>query len=430
VYAEEHSLEAFVADARVWLEANPPRSELDLSVDRGPDSFDVAVFDDLTYEEEKARLVATSEWQQRKFDAGYAMLSWPVEQGGRGLPVSFVRAFSALEAEYSIPTAGELPPTSTALIAPTIAEWGTPGQRERFVRPLMRMEEFACQLFSEPSAGSDLASVTTRAERSGDKWILNGQKVWTSGARHATWGLAITRHDFDAPKHRGLTAFLVPLNAPGVDIRPIRQMSGGFSFNDVFLTDVQVADELRIGDAGDGWRVALTCLGFERSRADNDLEDIGGGFEQALRTARHLGRTTDPIVRQILADLYVHFQVARRMNEHAAARLQAGETPPAADSLGKLMWTQNMTRVSDVMSVVLGPALIADNGTPATYEWTKHVLGAPGYRIAGGSDEIQRDIIGQRVLGLPAEPRVDKDVPFRELMRSQARSVQNALEKQ
>ena len=414
-------LEEFRQEAQQWLEANAVAKPL--SADDGDDvlewgvgSDNVAVFFDLTEEEERGRLEAMREWQRRKFDAGYGMINWPEDLGGRGLPGSYLRAFNTEEARFAIPSAGELPPTSMGLIAPTIARHGTPEQMKRFTEPLMRMDELGCQLFSEPSAGSDLASLTTRAVLDGDEWVINGQKVWTSGARFADWGLAITRTDPTAPKHRGLTAFLVPLDTPGVEIRPIRQMSGGACFNEVFLTDVRIPDDLRLGDLGDGWRVALTCLGFERDHSSSmGSGHVGGGFKQVIMTARHFGATDDPVVRQVLADLYIQHRVTQYTNRRAAAALKAGQLPGPEGSLAKLMWVANMARISKAISMVLGPRLVADTGEWGTYAWSEHVLGAPGYRIAGGSDEIQRNIIGERVLGLPLEPRVDKDLPFNQV---------------
>ena len=419
-------LDLFRKQARVWLEANAtPRREVVAAKDDdeaaapwGVGSDNVAVFHNISESEEEVRLEATRAWQQEKFDAGYAMLNWPEEVGGRGLPTSFVRAYNSEEARFELPSAGELPPTSMGLIAPTINVYGTAEQKQRFLSPLMRMDLLGCQLFSEPSAGSDLASVTTRAVRDGDEWVLNGQKVWTSGARFADWGLAITRHDADVPKHAGLTAFLVPFNWPGVEVRPIQQMSGGASFNEVFLTDVRLPDELRLGDVGAGWRVALTCLGFERDHSGGGGGGaVGGNFAKALAAARHFGVNDDPNVRQLLVDVYMNAKVMAYTNRRAAAKLKAGQTPGPEGSISKLMWTANMARLSACMSRILGPRLIADTGEWGTYAWAEHVLGAPGYRIAGGSDEIQRNIVGERVLGLAPEPRVDKDVSFAEAQR-------------
>ena len=421
-------LDVFRKEARTWLEkvatlrrAAPAPTEGDeVDVQWGSGSDSVAVFFDIDEHEEKARLVAAHAWQSQKFDQGYAMINWPVELGGRGLPTTYSRAYNQEESAFETPAAGELPPTSMGLIATTVSVYGTPEQKQRWIAPLMRQDVYGCQLFSEPSAGSDLASVTTKAVRDGDEWLLTGQKVWTSGAMFAQWGLAIVRTDWDVPKHKGLTAFMVPFDAPGVEVRPIRQMSGGANFNEVFLSDVRLNDlEHRLGPVGDGWRVALTCLGFERDHSGGGGGGhVGGGFSQVLAAARHFGRTDEPVVRQDLADLYIQHKVAQFTNRRAAAKLKAGQTPGPEGSLGKLMWTANMTRVSASISRILGPHLVADTGSWGTYAWAEHVLGAPGYRIAGGSDEIQRNIIGERVLGLPAEPRVDKDVPFSEAQRA------------
>jgi alkylation response protein AidB-like acyl-CoA dehydrogenase len=198
-------------------------------------------------------------------------------------------------------------------------------------------------------------------------------------------------------------------------------MSGGSSFNEVFLTDVRLPDDLRLGAVGDGWRVALTCLGFERDHSGGSGgSQVGGGYRQLIALARHLGRTDEPIVRRALVDVYLFHRVALLTNRRAAGRLRAGQTPGPEASLGKLMWTANMARVSEAASLLLGPRLVADTGEWGTYAWGEHVLGAPGYRIAGGSDEIQRNIIGERVLGLPPEPRVDKELPFSEVQRQTA----------
>ena len=416
-------LDLFRKDARAWLEghADPvqdPAGDDDHATVWGQGSDDVAVFHNLSSDEEQRRLLACQRWQRLKFDAGYAMLNWPVELGGRGLPNSYVRAYLTEESRFVVPSAGELPPTSMGLIATTIAAYGTDEQKERFIAPLMRQDIWGCQLFSEPGAGSDLASLATRATRDGDEWVLDGQKVWTSGARFAQWGLAITRHDAGVPKHRGLTAFLVPFDAPGVEVRPIRQMTGGANFNEVFLTAVRLPDSLRLGPIGEGWRVALTCLGFERDHSSGSSSaHTGGGYRQALAAAQHLGVSSDRRIRQSLADLYIQHRVAQLTNRRAAAAMKAGQTPGPEGSLGKLMWTANMERTSAAISRILGARLAADTGEWGTFAWTEHVLGAPGYKIAGGSDEIQRNIIGERVLGLPTEPRVDKDVAFSDTLR-------------
>ncbi|MGV0739743.1 acyl-CoA dehydrogenase family protein [Mycobacterium syngnathidarum] len=394
----------FDAEVRAWIEAQGMDARGQSARVWGAGSDDVAVFDDVDDEEMARRLSAVAVWQRAKFDAGYATLSWDPEEGGRALPSRYQRRFHEIESEYEIPTAGELPVVSIGLIAPTIRRLGTSRQRDRFLAPLLRMSELACQLFSEPSAGSDLASVRTKAVADGDGWSITGQKVWTSGARFAQWGLAIARTDPTEQRHRGLTAFLVPLDAVGIDIRPIRQITGGTSFNEVFLDGVHVSDDLRLGEVGGGWEVALTVLAFERDRSMGESR-AGGDFDQVLAAARHFGRTADPIVRDALADLFVHTRIEEHMNRRAASAARVGGRPGAEGSVSKLLWTRNMSRVSAVISSVLGPRLVADTGEWGTFAWTAHVLGAPGFRIAGGTDEIQRNIIGERVLGLPREPR-------------------------
>jgi alkylation response protein AidB-like acyl-CoA dehydrogenase len=395
----------FVAEAAAWLADNAEPREAAAGWGHGSD--DVSVFLAHSDEEEAAVIDAAMAWQQRKFDAGYGALSWPVAHGGAGLPSSYERLFSEQEERFATPMAHETFSVTLHLVAPTIREFGTAEQQARLIRPFLRTEELCCQLFSEPGAGSDLAGLGTKAVRDGDEWVITGQKVWSSGARFARWGECICRSDPDAPKHKGLTAFLVPMDAPGVDIRPIKQMTGGASFNEVFLDGVRVPDANRLGGPGQGWRVTLATLLFERANAGSGAghKGVGGSFDQVLALARSMGRADDPITRQRLADLFVELRV-REMNE---ARLMAAVegVPDAAGSIGKLLWTQWMTKASDVVSGLLGPRLTADTGEWGTYAWAQHVLGAPGYRIAGGSDEIQRTIIGERVLGLPAEPKVE-----------------------
>jgi alkylation response protein AidB-like acyl-CoA dehydrogenase len=305
------------------------------------------------------------------------------------------------------------------MAGPTVATHGSEELRGRLLRRMFTGEDSWCQLFSEPGAGSDLGAVTTRAERDGDSWVVNGQKTWSSGARFAEWGELIARNDSDVPKHDGLTAFMLAMDTPGVTVRPIRQMSGGSSFNEVFFSDVRIPDAHRLGNVGDGWLVALTTLGFERtsSGSGRGASTVGGSFPQLLALARWLGRTRDPLVRQRLADVFVHERVRELVAARAPTLAAEGGGPGPSGSIGKLLWTRSLTRVGEVAAELLGPRVQADTGEWGTYAWAKQVLGAPGYRIAGGSDEIQRDIIAHRVLGLPPEPRVDKGVPFRDVPR-------------
>ena len=290
------------------------------------------------------------------------------------------------------------------LVAPTLHALGTDEQRERFVRPFLRADELCCQLFSEPGAGSDLAGLSTKAVRSGDTWRINGQKVWSSGAQFSEWGLLIARSDRSAPKHKGMTAFMVPMDTPGVEVRPIRQMSGGSTFNEVFLSDVELPDSLRVGAEGDGWKVALTTLGFERNSSAG-IVSAGGNSVDLARLVDRLGLSDDPLARRRLGDAAIYERAAALMVARYAERERAGAVPGVEGSIGKLVWTQNLKRVGDAAASFLGDRIVADTGEPDTFAWSEHLLGAPGYRIAGGSDEIQRNIIGERGLGLPREPR-------------------------
>jgi alkylation response protein AidB-like acyl-CoA dehydrogenase len=414
------TLDEYRATSRQWLADHlQPRPDGGAEPSNGDDAWgvgdhNVAVFHDLSFEAEAALLQRAMHWQQLKFDAGYGAITWPPEYGGAGLPIAYQRAFNDEERRFCTPPRHETFSVTVRLIAPTVRMFGTEEQRHRFVRRFLRADELCCQLFSEPTAGSDLAGLATSAVRDGDEWVINGQKVWSSGARFAPWGELIARTDPNVPKHAGLTAFLVPMHAPGIEVRPIRQMSGGASFNEVFFTDVRVPDNLRLGDAGAGWKVALTTLGFERG-GDGQAK-VGGSWSQVLALARWMQRTGDPVVRQQLAALYADLRITELVRQRASTGDDSSMPGPEA-SIGKLRWTNDLARMSDVVSTLLGPRLTADTGEWGTYSWTAHLLGAPGYRIAGGSDEIQRNIIGERVLGLPGEPRTDRDVPWKDIPR-------------
>jgi alkylation response protein AidB-like acyl-CoA dehydrogenase len=393
--------DTYAADALGWLagQVRPRPATGDTAIIWGTGSFDVAVFHSKP-DDAVARLLDNAmAWQRTKFDAGYGAITWPQEYGGAGLPPLYEQIFVRQEAKFETPAGHETFGVTVRLIAPTIRAFGTAEQRERFIRPFLRTEELCCQLFSEPEAGSDLASLRTRAVRDGDDWIITGQKVWSSGAQFSRWGEIICRTDANVPKHKGLTVFIIPMDAPGIEIRPIRQMSGGAAFNEVFLNEVRISDSLRLGDVGDGWSVTLRTLGFERSSSGRQDGRTGGSWNQVLALARSTGRTHEVLVRQQLAELYTLDRI-RQLN---AARVlaQSGNGHAPTGSIGKLQWAQWLAKVSDVVSSLLGPRLVADSGEWGTYAWSEHVLGAPGYRIAGGSDEIQRNIIGERVLGLP-----------------------------
>jgi alkylation response protein AidB-like acyl-CoA dehydrogenase len=408
----EPDLAQWRAEVRSWLgSVLPPRSA------RSDAGGDYAVFHNITEAEERAVLDKVRDYRRARYDAGYGALALSEELGGAGLSMRYVVAFTAEEQAFEAPQSTELISVTTGLVGPTVATFGTDAQREKFARAFARSDLLCCQLFSEPGAGSDLAAVATTAVHGDSGWLVNGQKVWSSGARFADYGLLLTRTDPDVAKQAGLTMFLVPMDAPGVEVRPIRQMSGASSFNEVFLSDVQLADDMRIGAIGDGWRVANATLGFERTASGQGTRRKGGSFEDLLALARRLGKSADPVVRQELADVYVRTQLRTATTDRVARAAAAGTSPGPAASIGKLVASANLVRIGEVATELLGARVAADTGAPDTFAWTEHVLGAPGYRLAGGTDEIQRNIIGERVLGLPREPRVDLGVPYSKLPR-------------
>ena len=417
------TLEEFEAQALQWLEENATRraaATRDDEVKAGGGEFSVSVFHSLSFDDERALLDRIKSWTTLKATRGYHAITAPEEFGGLGLDRRFAKAYATLESLFETPGGHELHSVTLGLIAPTIRIYGTDEQKQTFVGRFLAAQDLCCQLFSEPNAGSDLASLACRAVRDGDEWVINGQKVWSSGAQFAQYGELISRHDPDVAKHKGMTAFIIPLDLPGVEVRPIKQMSGGSSFNEVFLNDVRVPDSMRLGPVGEGWKVALTTLGFERDHSDSGSGGggrVGGSWRQLLDTAQRMGVTSNPVVRQQLMRVYSHQCVEGFVNRRAADLRRAGAVAGPEGSLGKLLWTEGMNLMSDVVSDILGAHLIADAGAWGTYAWGEHVLGAPGYRIAGGSDETQRNIIGERVLGLPGEPRLDKDVPWRDVPR-------------
>ncbi|WP_105969292.1 acyl-CoA dehydrogenase family protein [Streptomyces geranii] len=392
--------EEFRAEVRRWLTGTAKARAARQEWGRGDDS--VAVFENRTEAEEREHTDRNREWERTRYDQGWGALDWPKEYGGRELPAHYEQLYRAEEAAFDVPRRTEIFPVTQQLVAPAIRIWGTEEQKQRWLRPMLRTDELACQLFSETEAGSDLAAVRTRAVPDGEGWVLRGHKVWTSGAQVATWGVAVCRTDPDVPKHAGITVFLVRMDAPGVTVRPIRQMTGGASFNEVYLDDVFVPDTDRLGPVGEGWKVTLTVLAAER------LDSGGLGLDnadRALELARHLPRPLTGGERQQAADLFVRTLVQRLIGLRVTAALVAGREPGAEASVGKLHATATMRATTDLVQQLLGPRLAADTGEWGTFAWTEHLLGAPGYRIAGGSDEIQRTILAERVLGLPKEPK-------------------------
>jgi alkylation response protein AidB-like acyl-CoA dehydrogenase len=412
----EITLEAFEAEARDFLDANAPKKEAERKFVWGEGSDKVAMFEERNRSDENNDLRKACEWRTKKYDAGFGWITGPVEYGGRGLPGAYEKAWNALESQYQVPNQSAFT-IGLGMVAPTILAHGSDAAKHDYLVKMYRADIVACQLFSEPGAGSDLASLQTKAERDGDEWVITGQKVWTTGAHYSDIGEIIARTDVDLPKHKGLTGFIVDMKAPGVEVRPLRQMTGGASFNEVFFNEVKIPDSDRLGDLNNGWNVALTTLMNERA-AIGAGGGGGGGinlYARVIEMVRHLGIGDDPVVRDRLADLIIHGRVSGYNNQRAMDKIKAGQLPGPEMSIAKLAGTQNMRRLGEFVSHVLGPKLIADSGEWGTYAWSMLVLGTPGGRIAGGSDEVMRNIVGERVLGLPKEPGIDSKSPFREL---------------
>jgi acyl-CoA dehydrogenase len=391
--------EDFRAEARAWLGTVAQlRADDDADWGRGSDS--VAVFENWTAEEEREYTDQIRTWERLRYDSGWGMLAVPVEMGGRGLPSFYEHLYKMEEEAFVVPRRTEIIPVTRQLVAPAVVAWGTAEQCARWLPAMMRTDELACQLFSETEAGSDLAAVRTKAVRDGDSWVVTGHKVWTSGASVSTWGVAVCRTDTEAPKHAGITVFLVRMDAPGVTIRPIRQMTGGQSFSEVYLDGVVVPDADRLGPVGDGWRVTQTVLAAERL----DSGSLGlDNAAAAIELAPHLDRSLTDGERQDIADLFVRTIVQRTIALRVTATLAAGRQPGPEASVGKLYATRTMRQTSALVMELLGPEVVANTGRWGAFAWTEHLLGAPGYSIAGGTDEIQRTILSERVLGLPRD---------------------------
>jgi alkylation response protein AidB-like acyl-CoA dehydrogenase len=294
-------------------------------------------------------------------------------------------------------------------------------QKDRFLPPMLRGEEVWCQLFSEPGAGSDLAGLSTRAERDGDEWVVDGQKVWTSGADESDWGILLARTDPDRPKHKGITYFVVDMRTPGVEVRPLRQMTGASHFSEVFLTGVRIPHANIVGELHGGWGVAMTTLANERTFMGGTGRRLG--VPELVALAADRGRAGDPVVRQGLAAAHGRAEVQRYLGLRIRTLAAQGRPPDAQASIAKLSAAWHLKRTGELALAVQGPlGMLAGPDAPSDGEWQQSFLGAPAIRIAGGSDEVQRNVISERVLGLPVEPRVDKDVPFRALARAPERA--------
>mgnify|MGYP003314735506 FL=1 len=393
-FADTQEEAAFRQEAADWLKANAP-SKQDLE---GMDEIEAAKF-----------------WQKKKYDAGWACITWNKEFGGRGATAIQSVIWNQEESKYDVPQG--VFQIGQGMAAPTLMTWGQPEHHERYLPKLASGEEIWCQLFSEPAGGSDLAALRTKAEKEGDDWIINGQKIWTSGAHYSDYGILVVRTDPNVAKHKGLSYFFLDMKSPGVEIKPIKQLTGGAGFNEVYFTDVRIPDSQRLGEVGQGWQVALTTLMNERAA-------IGGGgggvnVDLAYKIASEVmidGKTAtqDSAVRAKLANWYVQESGLKFTGYRSMTALSKGTTPGPENSIGKLVGApKNQEMASFCMD------LMEMNGAIWDEELSKEAglvqmsyMGSPGLRIAGGTDEIMANIIAERVLGLPQEPRMDKGMPF------------------
>ncbi|WP_028921176.1 acyl-CoA dehydrogenase family protein [Pseudonocardia acaciae] len=382
--------------ARTWLRANAPAPAAGL--------------------EPAEQLRVAHEFQAALYEAGYAGITWPKEVGGQGLGTAEQQIFGEEAAEFELPSYPFM--IGLGMCGPTLIDLGTPAQKQRYLRPMLSGEEIWCQLFSEPGAGSDVASLQTRAVRDGDAWVVNGQKVWTTNAQWADFGALLARTDPDRPKHAGITMLIVDMHAPGVTVRPLRDMSGRAPFNEVYFDDVRIPADGVIGEVNRGWQAAVTMLSHERVSIGGSRGPRSGPLEFAalVKLARRTGADRDPLARDRLADLYAHERALELLNARMRQEAAAGHPPGARGSVAKLAGALLLRRATETAGLLAGAGAVAwDPDDKQAAELAYGIKSAPASGIAGGTNEIQRGIIGERILGLPKEPQVDRDVPFREL---------------
>lgn len=354
-------------------------------------------------------------WQRTLFDNGWAGITWPKEYGGRGGTPAESIIFNQEASKFDV-TTGFIG-AAQQLVGPPLLRFGTEEQKARYIPSMLKGDELWCQLFSEPGAGSDLAALATRAVRDGDEWVVTGQKVWTSEAQHADFGILLARTDPDVPKHKGITFFIVDMRSPGIEIRPLVQATGLSHFNEVFLTEVRIPAGNVVGEVNGGWAVARTTLASEAGM-------IGGAgqtttFQAVLALARECGRTGDPVVRQGLADVYIRERILKfhQMRMQTAVMHRRGSPPDP--SVLKNFFTQSLSERVDLAIALEGAhGMLAGTDAPQDGFWQKQHMAQFASRIGGGTNEVHRNMIGERALGLPPEPRADKDVPWRDLPKS------------
>ena len=389
----------FRRTTRRWLEANVPKRELK------------------TLDERKG-------WHRTMYEAGYVGMGWPKEYGGQGASPMRQAIVADEMARVSAPAA--INGLGIGFIGPTIIIHGTDGQKQRYLRKILTAEEMWCQLYSEPNAGSDLAALRTAAEDKGDHFLVNGQKIWTSGGAIADWGLLLARTDPAAPKHKGISCFLMNMRQPGVDVRPLKQITGSSEFCEVFMTNARVEKENQIGRLGEGWGIAQTTLGYERGgRALARITTYASQYKQLMDAARRLKRNGRPILddavtRQKLGRIWTDLEVERYGALRVLTMLERGEHPGAGGSLTKLSYSEFEKRFMELAEEILGPYGQLTDGVPPEFRlevdtavgdhgtWAYAFLWSRAGTIYAGSSEIQKNVIGERILGLPKESRADR----------------------
>jgi alkylation response protein AidB-like acyl-CoA dehydrogenase len=395
------------AQVRAWLDANA----------EGVKTTGTSVFDARSRRGESDYIARAKEWQAKKTDAGYGVIQWPKEYGGAGGTTMQALIYREEEAKYEVP-AGVFD-IGLGMCAPVLMMYADEKTKKRLLPSMARGTDVWCQLFSEPIAGSDLAGLRTRAQRDGDDWIVNGQKVWTSGAHYSKYGILVTRHDPTLAKHKGLTFFWLDMESPGVEVKPIKQISGSSNFNEVFFTNVRIPDSQRLGEVGEGWQVSITTLMNERFAVGTvGPPDVHELFALARTLTLADGPAIkSPAVRSRLAEWYVEAEGLRLTKARTMTKLSRGETPGPEASIAKVVGGAKQQEIGSFGADLLEQAgVVLDAGAlPGHGMFQLAYLASPGIRIAGGSDEILRNIIAERVLNLPGDIRVDRDVPYNEI---------------
>ena len=393
----------FRAKCRTWLEAN---AELKTKKTNSAKNMNVG---------NKSLLEAAAEWQKKKYDAGWAMIHWPKEFGGIGAtPIERI-IWAQEESKFNVPKG--VYEIGLGMAGPVMMEYATDEQKERYLPPMAEGKEIWCQLFSEPSAGSDVAGLRSKAVQDGDNWIVNGQKVWTSGAHFSDYGILVVRHDPSLEKHKGLTFFFVDMKSPGIEVKPIKQLTGGSSFNEVYFNDVVIPDSQRLGEIGDGWKVAITTLMNERlAVGDADGVDANEAFELAKKHDKDGEQLIDNnAVRESIADWYCEASGLKNTKLRTMSALSRGDTPGPEASITKIVSANKLQAIGNfgMDSSDMSGMLMDEESDFIKFQMAW--MGAAGLRIAGGTDEILKNIIAERVLGLPQEARADKGLAFKDI---------------